>query len=383
MRARDQRGQRGDDQADRGRDRQPRVGGGLGRAAAGRRAHGPQRRRDRLGPRGARRARSSSRAPGTRVTVFERDEAAGGLVRFGVPEFKIEKWLVERRVEQLAAEGVEFVFGVDVGRRRRRRPSCASATTRSCSRPARACRATCRCRAASSTACTSRWSTSTHATRASQARRRAITAAGKHVVVIGGGDTGADCVGHAHREGAASVTQIELVGEPPASRPDDVTPWPLLADEAANLLRAEGGRRARLRDLDDGAHRRTAACEQIHWQQNSGVAAVRRSCRAPRRRGLRSSCCSRWASSARSAACSTQLGVERDARATSTRAALRDIGRRRVRRRRRAARPVADRVGDQRGPAVRRGRRRVARRCVDRRFHFDSGRPASRVTCAT
>jgi glutamate synthase (NADPH/NADH) small chain len=53
-----------------------------------------------------------------------------------------------------------------------------------------------------------------------------ITAAGKHVVVIGGGDTGADCVGNAHREGAASVTQIELLGEPPRSRPDDLTPWP-------------------------------------------------------------------------------------------------------------------------------------------------------------
>ena len=53
-----------------------------------------------------------------------------------------------------------------------------------------------------------------------------ITAAGKHVIVVGGGDTGADCVGNAHREGAASVTQIELVGEPPERRPDDLTPWP-------------------------------------------------------------------------------------------------------------------------------------------------------------
>jgi glutamate synthase (NADPH/NADH) small chain len=53
-----------------------------------------------------------------------------------------------------------------------------------------------------------------------------ITAAGKHVIVIGGGDTGADCVAHSHREGAASVTQIELLGEPPKSRPDDLTPWP-------------------------------------------------------------------------------------------------------------------------------------------------------------
>src|SRR5262249_52890906 len=52
------------------------------------------------------------------------------------------------------------------------------------------------------------------------------SAAGKHVVVIGGGDTGADCVANAHREGAASVTQVELVGEPPPTRPDEVTPWP-------------------------------------------------------------------------------------------------------------------------------------------------------------
>src|SRR5262249_14726354 len=52
---------------------------------------------------------------GHSVTVFERDEAAGGLVRFGVPHFKIEKWIVERRVQQLVAEGVEFRFGVDVG----------------------------------------------------------------------------------------------------------------------------------------------------------------------------------------------------------------------------------------------------------------------------
>src|SRR5207342_1412021 len=54
-----------------------------------------------------------------------------------------------------------------------------------------------------------------------------ISAAGKHVVVIGGGDTGADCVANSHREGALSVTQVELVGEPPTARPDELTPWPL------------------------------------------------------------------------------------------------------------------------------------------------------------
>ena len=58
---------------------------------------------------------AAARAPGHAVTVFERDEAGGGLVRFGVPDFKIEKTVVERRVDQLAAEGVEFRFGVEVG----------------------------------------------------------------------------------------------------------------------------------------------------------------------------------------------------------------------------------------------------------------------------
>ncbi len=103
------------------------------------RADGQHGRRDRLRARPGSPARSSSRAPATRVTVFERDEAAGGLVRFGVPEFKIEKGLVERRVQQLVAEGVEFRYGVDVGvdvdpdelradvRRRRRRDRLARA----------------------------------------------------------------------------------------------------------------------------------------------------------------------------------------------------------------------------------------------------------------
>ena len=67
------------------------------------------------GPAGMACAQQLRRA-GHRVTVFERDEAGGGLVRFGVPDFKIEKWIVERRIEQLVAEGVEFRFGYDVGR---------------------------------------------------------------------------------------------------------------------------------------------------------------------------------------------------------------------------------------------------------------------------
>ena len=96
------------------------------------------------GPAGMAAAQQLRRA-GHRVTLFERDEAAGGLVRFGVPDFKIEKTVVERRVEQLVAEGVELRCGVDVGGDVTRRGAARAASTRSCSRPARACRATCRC----------------------------------------------------------------------------------------------------------------------------------------------------------------------------------------------------------------------------------------------
>jgi glutamate synthase (NADPH/NADH) small chain len=97
-----------------------------------------------------------------------------------------------------------------------------------------------------------------------------ITAAGKHVVVIGGGDTGADCVANAHREGAASVTQIELVGEPPATRPDDLTPWPRWPMKLrTSYALEEGGER----DFSISTTRFEGDCsvERIVWQRNTGV----------------------------------------------------------------------------------------------------------------
>ena len=99
-----------------------------------------------------------------------------------------------------------------------------------------------------------------------------ISAAGKHVVVIGGGDTGADCVGNAHREGAEvghADRARRRAAAAPARRRDAVA---ALADEAPHLVRAEGGRRARLRDLDDASSPAgTARVEQIHWAENTGV----------------------------------------------------------------------------------------------------------------
>ena len=260
------------------------------------------------------------------------------------------------------------------GRRPRRRPSrsCAGASTRSCSRPARACRATCRCPAASSTACTSRWTTSTSATAGSRASSaptptvaqpaavaREITATGKDVVVIGGGDTGADCVGNALREGARSIVQLELLPEPPPQRPDDRTPWPQwplkyrlsYAMEEAQKSRR---RRAGLLGRDDPASPTTAAARSRRCTSPRPSPRRRSSrCPAPSASCRPSSCCWRWASWAPSRRCSTSSAWSRRARQRQGGQAVHDLGRGRVRRRRRPPRPVADRVGDQRGPPVR------------------------------
>jgi glutamate synthase (NADPH/NADH) small chain len=224
------------------------------------------------GPAGLAAAQQLARA-GHAVTVFERDEAAGGLIRFGVPDFKIEKWVVERRVQQLRDEGVEFRFGVDVGKDvgadelREQFDAVVIATG---------------ARVPRDLPVPGRELDGVHfameylyqRTRAIQATgvepERPITAAGKHVIVIGGGDTGADCVAHAHREGAASVTQIELVGEPPRTRPDDVTPWPRWPMKLRiPYSLKEGGER----DFAISTSKFTGngKVEAIHWVQNNGL----------------------------------------------------------------------------------------------------------------
>ena len=90
------------------------------------------------------------------------------------------------------------------------------------------------------------------------------------MIVVGGGDTGADCVGNAHREHAASVTQIELLGEPPATRPDDLTPWPLWP---VKLRRSYAIKEGGEQDFAISTTKLTGAdgrVEQIHWIKNSG-----------------------------------------------------------------------------------------------------------------
>ena len=137
------------------------------------------------GPAGLACAQQLARA-GHAVTVFEKNDRVGGLLRYGIPDFKMEKWLIDRRIEQMQAEGVEFRVN-QRGRRPRRsapatarrgrssRRSCWPTSTRWCSPAAPRRRATCRSRDATSTACTSRWTSCRCRTGASPATRTSRT----------------------------------------------------------------------------------------------------------------------------------------------------------------------------------------------------------------
>ena len=229
---------------DRAGDRRPRVRRGLGAAAARRRRPGAQRwPSSASGPAGLAAAQQLTRA-GHAVTVFERDDAPGGLLRFGIPDFKLEKRLVDRRLEQMRAEGTRFECGVDVGSGPRRR---------------RAARAVRRGGAGHRRAAAPRRSTCPVATcdgvepgdalpdRAQPRRCRAarapapISAAGRRVVVLGGGDTSADCLGCALREGAAEVNEVAHGAMPPRQR-DPLADVAGVAAGAALTPGARGGR---------------------------------------------------------------------------------------------------------------------------------------------
>ena len=179
------------------------------------------------GPAGLAAADQLNRA-GHSVTVFERSDRIGGLLRYGIPEFKMEKRVLDRRLAVMAAEGVTFRPGVDVGKdiplSRLRAEHDAVVLAAGAGWPR-------------DLPVPGRELQGIHFAMeylALQNRRcegdavpddRFITAHGRHVIIIGGGDTGADCLGTAHRQGAKSVTQLELLPQPPLERAPD-NPWP-------------------------------------------------------------------------------------------------------------------------------------------------------------
>jgi glutamate synthase (NADPH/NADH) small chain len=178
------------------------------------------------GPSGLAAAQQLTRA-GHQVTVYERAEAPGGLLRYGIPEFKMEKRYLDQRLDQLRAEGTEFRCGVNAGvdvtagslRAEHDAIVLAGGATVARGLPAPGAGLDGVCQAMDYLPLSNR------AVAAGDGREPEISARGKHVVIIGGGDTGADCLGTAHRQGAASVTQLEIMPRPPEERPA-AQPWP-------------------------------------------------------------------------------------------------------------------------------------------------------------
>jgi len=169
------------------------------------------------GPAGLAAAQQLTRA-GHAVTVFERDDAPGGLLRYGIPEFKMEKRHLDRRLEQMADEGTEFVCGVPVESAAQLDGFDAVVLAGGARVP--------RDLPVPGRALDGIYQAMEFLPGANRFGAHAeVNARDKHVVIIGGGDTGADCLGTAHRQGAASVTQLEIMPRPPHSRAE-AHPWP-------------------------------------------------------------------------------------------------------------------------------------------------------------
>jgi NADPH-dependent glutamate synthase beta subunit-like oxidoreductase len=162
------------------------------------------------------------------TVVFEKDDRIGGLLRFGIPDFKLAKSIIDRRLDQMMAEGVEFQTGVEVGLdvsiRYLKKLFDGLILTMGAGQPR-------------DLVVPGRGFEGIHFAMEYLAQQnrlnaeiglgsaRPINARDKNVIVIGGGDTGSDCVGTARRQGAKSITQLEILPKPPDARPQD-TPWP-------------------------------------------------------------------------------------------------------------------------------------------------------------
>ena len=178
------------------------------------------------GPAGLAAAAQLNKA-GHLVTVFERSDRIGGLLRYGIPDFKLEKFVVERRVALMEAEGIRFRTGADVGRnvdpvalaeQYEAVVLCGGSTVpRDLKIPGRELEGI-------YFAMDFLEQNNRRVAGEAVSEEAMISAKGKHVVVVGGGDTGSDCVGTANRHGAQSVTQIELMPKPPSER--DPLSWP-------------------------------------------------------------------------------------------------------------------------------------------------------------
>jgi glutamate synthase (NADPH/NADH) small chain len=164
---------------------------------------------------------------GHAVTVYERDDRAGGLLRYGIPDFKLEKWVVERRIEVMEKDGVEFKYNTEVGKdisadelvRNSDAVILAGGSTipRNLNIPGRELKGI--------YFAMDFLKQQNKRVSNIEVNAEEILATGKDVIVIGGGDTGSDCVGTSNRQGASSIKQFEVMMQPPAQRTEHM-PWP-------------------------------------------------------------------------------------------------------------------------------------------------------------
>jgi glutamate synthase (NADPH/NADH) small chain len=160
------------------------------------------------------------------VVVYERADRIGGLLRYGIPEFKMAKHRLDRRLDQMRAEGTEFQAGVNVGDDLDTDELLAGFDAVVLAGGATAWRdLPVPGRELTGIYQAMEYLPPANLVQEGDLDRSPIDAAGKHVVIIGGGDTGADCLGTAHRQGAASVVQLEIMPLPPEVRPEH-QPWP-------------------------------------------------------------------------------------------------------------------------------------------------------------
>ncbi|MSO71879.1 MAG: glutamate synthase subunit beta [Alphaproteobacteria bacterium] len=230
------------------------------------------------GPAGLAAAQQLARA-GHDVTLFEKSDRIGGLLRYGIPDFKMEKRIIDRRIAQMEAEGVTFKTGVEVGK---------DVSFQSVAEEYDALVLAGGAEAPRDLEVPGRELAGIHfameylvqqnkrvagddETRA--APRGTLSAKGKHVVVIGGGDTGSDCIGTANRQGAASVTQLEIMPKPPEHEDKALTwpDWPLKLRTSSS--QEEGCERdfAVLTKRAVGQDGRVTAIECVHVEWVTGA----------------------------------------------------------------------------------------------------------------
>jgi glutamate synthase (NADPH) small chain len=230
------------------------------------------------GPAGLACAQQLARA-GHAVTVFEKSDRIGGLLRYGIPDFKMEKWQIDRRVAQMEAEGVIFCteteIGVDLAIGALTEEFDAVAMTGGAEAPRDL---EVPGRALDGIHFAMNFLPQQNKRNAGDGEARAapngtITAAGRHVVVIGGGDTGSDCIGTSVRQGAASITQLEILPKPPEQENKALTwpDWPLKLRTSSS--QEEGCERdwsvLTKRALGDGSRIVGLECVRVEWVKSA------------------------------------------------------------------------------------------------------------------